>query len=261
MKKGLRVRVNLFERLLNFFDDYDFIHFGSETCENLVFCYARYIKKLIKLKKKVILSIPPLSQKTFEYLTFLLRGIKKDLLPDYFIFSLNDFGTLSLIKKIFGKDFEISIGRHFTKYFFSLGKNIFEFNSIYSLDLINKCGVKYFEISSFDKFPNNNNLYVLKNRGIRFEFILHHPFSLLSTSRNCTVGFHDISQQDTPKGIECDNSCIYGDYKIYVKKFNIDLFLCENSVYKKMNDTLFIKPQLLSKIYVKAVVNDFLGGI
>ncbi len=260
MKKGLRVRVNSFDKLSDIFNNYDFIHFGSETCENLVFYYNRYLKKLLKLDKKIVLSIPPLSQKTLKYLISFLEDIKKDITSNSFIFSLNDFGTFAALRRMFSKDFEIIIGRHFTKYFFSLTRNILNFYSIYSLRLMNKNSIKCFEISSFEEFPDHT-LDIIKNNRIEFEFIVHHPFSLLSTARNCVIGFRDISPGDDIKGIECDRSCLYSDYEVYIKKLNTKIFLCENSVYKKVGSNIFINSNQLSDINVKAVVYDFLGGI
>ncbi len=97
------------------------------------------------------------------------------------------------------------------------------------------------------------------NNKIEFEFIIHHPFALLSTARNCVIGFRDISQDDNIKGIECDKSCLYSEYKVYIKKLNTKIFLCENSVYKKVGSDIFINSNRLSEINVKAVVYDFLG--
>lgn len=238
MKKGLRVRISEFKKVISFAEKYDFLHFGSETCENLVFYYKKYLTKLMKVEKELIISFPPLSETVFRYLQEFLVSLKDIYKKKTIAFSVNDFGTFEFIKKFFPSS-EILIGRHLSKAFFSLSKEKLTVNSLSSIRFFKRYyNISKYEISSFER-PPLTNLEKLRERRLKIEFFIHYPYVLLSTARNCIVGFNDLPPHHTTKGVECDKACMKGGYKVDIGIGREYLYLFENSVYKKITADIF----------------------
>lgn len=238
MKRGLRLRMLNFRKAMQNFKDYDFLHFGSESCDNLVFHYKDFLKELLLLDKELFISFPPLSKDSFEYSKALILELKKIYRKEKIKFSLNDFGTIELMREMFPYC-DIIIGRHLSKSLFSLEKNKLVINSLNLIKFLKKYyKISKYEISSFRDEPSTN-LYLLAENKIKISFFIHYPYVLLSTARNCIIGFKDTSSKDTPKGIICNNRCLKTGYKLKLENIGEVLYIFENSIYQKLEKNIF----------------------
>ncbi|MCX7641980.1 MAG: hypothetical protein N2Z20_05030 [Elusimicrobiales bacterium] len=256
MKYGVRIRILNYKNTIKYVNKYDVLYFGTETCENLVFFYEKYLKDLFLLNKIFIISLPPLSQKLFEYSKTMFLNLKDRFDFRKVKFSINDFGTLTLIKRMFPNN-EIFVGRHLSKAFFSLMKDKLTINSIESIKFLKKYyNVSIYEISSFEDEPLNNLILLLENN-IKVKFVVHTPYVLLSTARNCIIGFKDIMPEDVPDGVECNMECLNTNYLVEVKSLIQKLYLIENSIYKKISDEKFINSLATNDFDVELIVKEF----
>lgn len=247
MKYGIRIRVtDNTRKLLKKIDKYDFIFFGSETCENLMYKYEEAIINLNMINKPIIVSIPFLSESGINYLKKLIKIIKENFNLSLLSFSVNDFGAVKIVRENF-PDLNISIGRHLTKYFFSLSLNDLHLYNKISYELIrNRYKISTYEISQI-RFEN------IKDLNCECEFIVHLNYALLSTAKYCIIGSKELNQNEVIERVECDYSCFKGKIFLASQDFREKLCIIENSLYLKFRNKIRISEHK----NVKAIVFDF----
>lgn len=255
MRKGLRLRILNFKKTIRYIENYDFLHFGTETCENLVFFYKKFLKDLFAFNKELIISFPPISENVFNYSKELFLNLKKISSKRRLIFSLNDFGMIQFVRENFPSS-EIFIGRHLSKAFFSLAKKKLTINSLSSIKFLKKhYNVSKYEISSFYDIPITN-LHIIYEKNLNISFFIHYPYVLLSTARNCVIGFNDLPPQTTSKGVICKRECLKGGYKVNICDIGQGLYLFENSLYKKIKTDNIIMSKLSKSLSIEGVIID-----
>jgi hypothetical protein len=239
MEKAIKLNVFNFNKLdeSKIVKDYDFIYLGSEFCENLLdLDCIKPIKKLNIWGKRICFLTPIVTDKGIKLIDFLLKEISKIKFKNRLEISVNDFGVLNLIYRKYKGRFTINIGRHLSRNFFTIKKDMIEISTVEGINFLNSLNIKRFEISNFSKMPSID----YKRKKNKFKLTMFYPYTHVSTTRMCMLGMPDIRHEDSIDGINCNKECLICDYKVKNQKIKEELIVKGNSVFVRYENNFIM---------------------
>lgn len=253
LENGIKLRHGFIKIKGIDFKKYDYVYAGSEFCENLLEIYTDRINFLKKLDNKICFLTPPVTDKGINYLVKIFKKLKESFKKSQLEITVNDFGSINVVRDVFKKDVVVNIGRHLTKHFFSTDKTSLRVYSVDSIRFINSLNIERFEISSFNTFPSDN-LECLKKAKLRFVFSFFYPYVNLTMARNCLIGMHDNNPFSSIKTVMCSKECIYSDYFIDNKETGASFISSENSVFVENISEVFLNHKIFKKLKIDRAV-------
>ena len=193
---------------------FDSVYLGSDVCEHKIPSLSD-VSKVLPLCRKIIIPLPPLTDRIMENAAFLFeKALKMDAEIEA---SPNDIGTLLFLRERFGNSLTINMGRHL---FGIQAKNSLAYTENFSRE---------YDINCFESDDPHTATSFLQTG--RFKIAFHYPYRCYAMTRTCN---YNVSITE-----KCSRKCGLK----YIPLGNTGILWHGNAYYLKISEMPSVLPQ------------------
>jgi len=219
-------------------EGYEWVYTGSEFCENLLSeADADLVMYFLKLRKKVVYSTPPLTDKgvavTERILARLDRLFRENgVNREDFEISFNDMAVCLAVNEN-GYGFRLDAGR-------MIWKNVFVLDGHFNFYLVSRNeaeffygkGVYRYDLGLASKIPETN-IKACRKYFPKLSVSLFYPYFALTSSRSCIIGNSGDRRGHSTCAAGCGKECVFAYFEAEHPFIKEHLFVRGNTLFRK----------------------------